>query len=201
MILDLAERMMNRSIAASTPARRQLAQLDDESLAVEVDGTSLRIVFRVHHSHLSIALEPTGSASVTVRARPIDLLRLTRNNALAQLKRTGAQIDGEVRVAEAFGLLFQLGRPELEEELARWIGDIGAHQLGQSWRCLDTWGRRSARSIEASIAEYFQQEADMLATADQIESFNRGVEELRDDIARAEQRLERLLVRVTGASR
>lgn len=192
MILDLAERMLNRNIAASTPAKRQAALLDGKRLAVEVDGMSLRIVCVVDTAQLSLTSDTEQPVDVTVKARPLDLLKLLEPDALSALKRTGAEIRGELNVAEGFGELLRLARPDLEEELARWISEIPAHEIGESLRGIDAWGRRSSASIEASVAEYLHDEARLLPTAEDVAAFVHAVDDLRDDVARAEQRLARL---------
>jgi ubiquinone biosynthesis protein UbiJ len=200
MLLELAERMLNRNIASSTPARRLAELLDDKSLAVDVDGASLRVVCSIRAAQLELALDAEREADVTIKARPLDLLTLAGADGLSGLKRTGAEIRGELQVAEAFGELLRFARPDLEEELARWIGDMPAHQLAQTLCSIDAWSRRSATSVETSLAEYLHDEARVLPTTADVDQFNRDVEDLRDDVARAELRLGRLQAKLAEAT-
>src|SRR5436190_92505 len=121
------ERALNREIAESSAALDLLAELDGESLGVDVRGLGLHCVLRA--SRERIAVERSSVASATLTASPFDLLRLARASDLATLRGTGATITGSPEVAERFAKLLKLARPDLEEHAARWIGDVRTHLL------------------------------------------------------------------------
>ncbi|SRR5436190_9110318 len=184
------ERALNREIAESSAALDLLAELDGESLGVDVRGLGLHCVLRA--SRERIAVEPRSVASATLTASPFDLLRLVRASDLATLRGTGATITGSPEVAERFAKLLKLARPDLEEHAARWIGDVPAHALGEAARDAGAWLERAARTLRADAAEFLQEESRALPAALEAQAFYADVDKLRDDVERAAARLARL---------
>ena len=86
-------------------------------------------------------------------------------------------------------------RWDIEEDLSRVFGDIAAHRVVETGRKLDNWGRQGAENIARSFAEYWTEERPLIACRAEVAQFARDVDALRDDLARVEKRVERLLAR------
>ena len=106
---------------------------------------------------------------------------------------TRAELNGEIHVAEEFGELLRLARPDLEEELSHWIGDIAAHEIGRAARGIARWSLRAGHAVETDVAEYLQEESRALPAPIQARRFYSDVDRLRDDVDRAAQRVDRLV--------
>ena len=108
------------------------------------------------------------------------------------------QIRGDAEIADLYRKLIILARPDPEEELSRWIGDIPARRLSQfAARVLEA-ARHARRTAGENIAEYLQEEGRDLVNKTELEEFLRGVDELRETADRIEARLGRLERRVKG---
>ena len=108
------------------------------------------------------------------------------------VKRTRAELRGDLHTAEQFALLLRLARPDLEGELARWIGDVPAHAVGEAARGVRTWLGQAVAALRMNTAEYLQEESRALPAALEAQAFYGDVERLRDDVERAAARVERL---------
>jgi ubiquinone biosynthesis protein UbiJ len=192
----LLERALNREIAASTAAADVLAELDGQSFAVEVRGFGVRGTLRAEGERVAVVAGLVGAgdarASATLRATPLDLLRLARSADVASLKGTSAELAGSPEVAERFAALLKLARPDLEDALARWIGDVPAHALARAARDARGWLVRAATAFRMNTAEFLQEESRALPAALEAQAFYADVERLRDDVERAAARLARL---------
>ena len=93
-----------------------------------------------------------------------------------------------------------LARPDPEEELSRWIGDLPARRLSQFAAAALAAARRVRRTAGENIAEYLQEEGRDLVNKTELEEFLRGVDHARDTADRIEARLLRLEKRVKGAA-
>ena len=196
-LATLLERALNREIAESTAATDLLAELDGESLGVDVRGLGVRCVLRASGDRVAVEAASAGGArasgaSATLSASPFDLLRLARAADVSTLRGTGAEITGSPEVAERFAKLLKLARPDLEEHAARWIGDVAAHALGEAARGASAWLERAARALRADAAEFLQEESRALPAALEAQAFYADVEKLRDDVERAAARLARI---------
>ena len=95
-------------------------------------------------------------------------------------------------LAQRFQGLLQLAQPDFEEELARVIGDVAAHQVANVARGFLDWGRKAADSFSQNVAEYLQEEGRDVPTRVELEEFLESVDHLRSDADRLEARLSRL---------
>jgi ubiquinone biosynthesis protein UbiJ len=200
----MLERALNREIADSTPARDLVADLNGESFAIDVRGLGVSCVLRATEGRVTVEPRwqtaaqsrsrdtPEVQVSATLSATPIDLLRLARSADLSTLRGTGAEIFGSPEVAERFAKLLKLARPDVEEHVARWLGDVPAHALGEAARGVGAWLERAARALRADTAEFLQEESRALPAALEAQAFYADVERLRDDVERAAARLARL---------
>jgi ubiquinone biosynthesis protein UbiJ len=129
------------------------------------------------------------AASATLRATPLDLLRLARSADVSSLKGTSAEIAGSPEIAERFAALLKLARPDLEDALARWVGDVPAHALARAAQDAGGWLLRAASALRLNTAEFLQEESRVLPAALEAQAFYADVERLRDDVERAAARL------------
>jgi len=191
----LFEDALNREIRASTAAADVLAELDGRSFAIEVLGTGIRCVLRADSGRVAVEpslLDSSCEVSATLRATPLDLVRLVRAGDVAGLKGTNAQLAGSPEIAERFAALLRFARPDLEEHVAGWIGDVPAHALARAARDAAGWLHRAADALRMNTAEFLQEESRALPGALEAQAFYADVERLRDDVERAAARLTRL---------
>jgi ubiquinone biosynthesis protein UbiJ len=189
--LAFLERVLNRLVAESTAAANLLEELQGSSFAIRVDGLGAVVVLHAEAERLRIGTDAAG-ATATLRATPIDLVRLMNADGVSGVKSTRAQISGDLGVAERFADLLRLARPDLEGELARFVGDMPAHALGGFALGVTGWFKRAAQALQMNTAEFLQEESRALPAALEAQAFYRDVERLRDDVERAAARLARL---------
>jgi ubiquinone biosynthesis protein UbiJ len=189
--LKLIEAELNRCIGESTAARELLARLQGTSFAVHVEGFGLTAVLHAEPEHLRLDAD-ASAATVTLRATPLDLLRLLRADGVSGVKRTRADLSGDLDVAERYARMLKLARPDLEGEAAKWLGDVPAHALGVAMRGGLAWLERAGAALRMNTAEYLQEESRALPAPLEAQAFYSEVERLRDDVERAAARLKRL---------
>ena len=116
-----------------------------------------------------------------------DISQLTR---LIQEKKLN--LDGELRIAQQVSALFQELDIDWEEHFAGHTNDVLAHELfvagNRVHNTMLTLTQKLSRSFGNAIVEEKQLAAHRLA----VMHFNDEVSELRDDVARAEVRLQKL---------
>jgi ubiquinone biosynthesis protein UbiJ len=186
--LNFIEAELNRCVGESTAARELLARLDGTSFAVHVEGLGLTRVLHAEGERLRLDSD-AGVATATLRATPLDLLRLLRADGVSGVKRTRAELSGDLDVAERYARLLKLARPDLEEEAAKWLGDVPAHALGEAVRGFGVWLERAGAALRLNTAEYLQEESRAMPAPLEAQAFYADVERLRDDVERAAARL------------
>jgi ubiquinone biosynthesis protein UbiJ len=184
--------LLNRQIHSRAAARALCAELAGKTIAIRLRDTALSAYLQVDSGGISLTGEYAGEPDVVIAGTLLSLLRLSRPTG-EQLIRDGAiELVGDAHVAEQFQKLLLFARPDPEEELSRFVGDVAAHGLGEMARGVGAWGRDAAATLRQNVSEYLQEESRAVPSRYEANRFRTRVETLRDDVARAEARLRRL---------
>jgi len=176
-------------------------RLHGTSLQIDVEGIT-RIRASMHQGRLALLQgDDSGTAAdATISGSLPALLQLFRGGANRGPGKPAAQIRGDAEIANRYRELFMLARPDPEEELSRWIGDLPARHVSRFAERAMAFGRRIRVTAGENIAEYLQEEGRDLVSKPEVEEFLRGVDELRETADRIEARLARLEARTRGAA-
>ena len=128
-----------------------------------------------------------------LRGTPYTMARLGLSKKSGELLFSGAvEIDGDAELGQRFKALLDSIDIDWEEQLSRITGDVIAHQIGVAWRDLQAWRRQATETLSKDAVEYFQEESRDLPTPTEVEAFLAGIDTLRSDVDRLEQRVARL---------
>jgi len=197
--LASAEALLNRSIDSSAQAAAMVRRLQGTSLQIDIEGMT-RIRASAHHGRLALAAGDDSAADATISGSLPALLQLFKGGANRGSATPAAQIRGDAEIANRYRELFVLARPDPEEELSRWIGDLPARRVSLFAQRALNLVQRARRTAGENIAEYLQEEGRDLVNRTELDEFLRGVDELRETADRIDARLGRLERRLQGAA-
>lgn len=188
------EALVNRRIAEAPRARAAARRLEGASVRLEVTGwPPLRAVIVGERLTLALAHE---DADVRIRtAAGVLIERLLRGGATTAAGGAAdarVHIEGDAEVAARYRELLKLARPDLEEELARLVGDLPARTVGRLLRTVGAWAARGRRTAGENLAEYLTEERRVLVSRGELEEFLLEVDRVREAADRIEARLARL---------
>jgi ubiquinone biosynthesis protein UbiJ len=192
LLFKRLEGELNRRIDASETASALLGELTGRSFAIRVPGAPFTLYLVATPGRLGLDSSLEGTADASVEGSVIAMGRLAMGDGAAAIREGMVRFGGDAEVAEQFQLLLQAARPDLEDELSRFTGDIAAHHIGEGLRSLREFGSRFAGSMGRNLGEYLQEETRELVNSIEVEEFCEDVDRLRDDLARLEARLARL---------
>lgn len=157
--------------------------------SVRIQGGPLTLGLRIDEHGMLVASDVAGEADVTLTLpadAPLRLL-LDRQSLFA-----GIRLAGAADIAEALAFVFRNLHWDVEEDLARVVGDIPARRLSLAGGRLGRDILEGGKRLASNIAEFASEEAGLLVPAREVVSFGSEVDRLRDDLARLEKRLQRL---------
>jgi ubiquinone biosynthesis accessory factor UbiJ len=189
--LASAEAVLNRNIAASTRAAALAKRLEGTCLQVDVDGIT-RVRTTCLGGRAALLTGDDSPADAVISGSAPALMQMFKAGTPSAQTRTSVQIRGDAEIANLYRDLFAAARPDLEEELSRWVGDMPARHLSLLAKSVRTWARRARRTAGENIAEYLQEEGRDLVTKTEMEEFLRGVDGVRESLDRIEARLLRI---------
>jgi ubiquinone biosynthesis protein UbiJ len=190
--LGVVERILNAQLAQSTPARRQVAALAGRRLGIALVGPEIELVLTAETGRLRLERESAAATDASVAATPVALFEALRAGKAGLIGRSEIAIAGDAQVLESFSEVLIHLRPDVEELLATYVGDIVAHEAARVAVAARDWARRALDALAMNSGEYLQEESRALPARHEIEAFLRDVDTLRDDVERAAARLNRL---------
>lgn len=101
-------------------------------------------------------------------------------------------IEGNADLAGTVQHLFRHLRWDIAEDLSKIFGDVLAQRMVTEGRRFAAWNRETAEKLAQNFAEYWIEEQPLLARPSEVRQFLADTDQLRDDLARLEKRIETL---------
>ena len=176
--------VLNRMLARESWARDRLAPFAGRTARFEAPPFAL-----------ALKVAEGGEFADAERADPVvtvglDLAALPLALGDPQAALRNVSLKGDAEFAQALAFVLQNLRPEPEEELSRFIGDVAAQRIVGLLRLSASHWRQLAERMLDSSAHYLVTENPMLVGRAEVDEFNAAVSRLRDDVARLEKRVE-----------
>jgi ubiquinone biosynthesis protein UbiJ len=191
-LLRPVARLLNKSIAESTPARELCASLDGTVAAIRVRGTSLVAYFLIHADSVELTPDTNQEPDLAISGSLLTLARVASGGNMQAVRDGSLELIGDAEQAGELQRLLRYARPDFEEELATIIGDSAAHALGNLARGAGRWARDARSTMSSNVREYLQEESRDVPTRYEVERFSERVGTLRDDVERAAARIAQL---------
>ncbi len=203
---DLFERVRDSLLAAAEIGANRLLTYDEAALAgcrelegscIAIDVSDLDFQVYCHPGSWGLRLSarpPAREADAVISGRLLSLVNLaSREDKISTSIQEQVSFRGNAGLAQRLQQIITALDIDWEEALADRIGDVAAFQLNSRARNFAAWLRHSADSVLQTTSEYLREEARLSPAEPEFEDFRAGVSALKNDVARAEQRLQRLL--------
>ena len=194
LALGYLEIAANRYLRLDDRTLESLAALSGKTLALEVVGVVPLLYVDVTDNGVQFRTSAEGAPDVLVRGTPGNLLRMTRGTeASGQIFAGEVIIEGDTRLVQRIKAILDNVDVDWEEELSSLVGDIMAHQAGNLARAALRWWDGAGEIVRKDVTEYLVEEKRVVARREHLERFSGAVDGLRDDTARLQKRIERLM--------
>lgn len=194
LLLAQLEALAQKVLEYSPATRLQLNKLAGQVAHIHLSAPKLDVFVQLEtdslrltqHCELPVAVHIEGSAPALVR----QMLQPGQFRAGA-----GVSVEGDIALAQTLSQIARQLDFDWEELLAQHMGDIAAHQIGQTLR----WGANFlgafARKALHDGRRFLVSEQPMLVEKPMFNRFSDDVHQLRQDYDRLEARVARLAQR------
>lgn len=179
---------LNHLLQAEPWARERLRP--HAGVQVVIVGGPLQLNLSIDEHGLLVAGEPSGiipGVTVSLAADTPARLLVDRSSLFSSVK-----IAGAVDIAESLAFVFRHLRWDAEADLANLVGDVPARRLALLAGRLGHQVQESTKRLIDNVTEYAVEDSSLLAAKRDVVSFGTAVDQLRDDLARLEKRIDRL---------
>ena len=194
-LLTAAEIGSNRLLALDPGTLQGCAELQGHCIAIDI--TDLDIQLYCHPGNWGLRLSrkpPAREVDATISGRLMALANLAaETDKLSTSIRERVSFNGNVALAQKAQALLAGLDIDWEEALAQKSGDVLAFQIHQRARKFGQWLQARAESVLQTSSEYLREEARLSPTQVEFDQFQSRLTTLKNDVARSEARLQRLL--------
>lgn len=179
---------LNHLLTQETWPRQRLLPFIGQSATIE--GSPLRVTITVDQNGLFTVAAPEATPDVTISFASDATFKFLSDPGSAF---AAARLTGAANFAEALAFVFRNLRWDYEGDLSSVIGDIPATRLTRFLSAGVDQTRSAIRRLGANLSEYATEDSRLLASNRDITQFCAAVDLLRDDLARFEKRVAKLI--------
>lgn len=155
---------------------------------ISIIGLPLAITLAIDEHGLFSSSQTSDHPDVTLTL-PVDALG--RGLLSPEQLASSIKISGSVDLAETLGFIFRNLRWDIESDLANFIGDIPAHRISRIGANLYSQTTEGIQRLGLNLIEFAHGNSSLLVADSELTQFGHNVDQLRDDLARLEQRIRR----------
>ncbi|EDP46802.1 putative protein of unknown function [Rickettsiella grylli] len=187
--MSIQEAFLNCYLNLDPESKEQLRQLSGK--VIKIEWGPLTYYWQFKSDSISLSKIYNGPADLVLRGSTFDFLRLifSKNKALIDIP---LQVSGDMAFGMQFRAFFLNLEMDWEEQLAKILGDTAAYPVIQLLKAIRRWARESVKNLSENLTNYLQTEIKGLISTEELQVFFSDIDELRDDCARLEARIQRL---------
>ena len=186
------ELSLNRYLTLDPDNRQRLQPLKNATVELALTGTGLTFYLHGQTDGLTVHSQFDETPDATLRGSIAGFLAMGLSPELNPVFSTGAvSIEGDSHIARQFQRLITDAEIDWSGLLATLTGDLVAEAGEQTLRSATIYARHTRDDLLQNFSEYLRYERHWLPLRPTVESWLRGVDTLRDDLARFEQQLDR----------
>jgi len=186
----LALRVLNALLQREDWARRRLAAHAGKVVRLSAGGP-----WRLQAAISSEGLLQVSDAAIVPdvvvslpEGRWRELPELWRRGGMAEVS-SAARIEGDAGLAQAVSDLAANLRWDVEDDLARVMGDMAALRLTGGLRALGVGARQAAERARDNVAEYLGEESGLAVRRPEFDAWQDGIEALRGRLDALDRRV------------
>ncbi len=194
-LLAAMETGLNQLLAMDPETFQRLARFKGRIIAFDISDINQNLYFFPDEQRIEIVSHYEGEPDTIISG---SLLAFSKMALAEEQEKTRSVFNGDIRISgdmalgQNFQALFQQLDIDWEEHLSHITGDVIAHSLGNVARDVFGFGKKMLNSLGMDVSEYLQYETRDIASGPEIQHFNQQVDTIRNDVDRAEARLQRL---------
>lgn len=192
LLLGPMQAAIRRALEFDPDTRARIAALDGRTVEVTLAGIEQTVYVGIEGERVLLYGTQEVQPDLRLRGTPIAFARYVMAPDRVEIADSGIKIEGDVGLAQRFvGVLREIDI-EWEEWASRYVGDVVAYRAGRFAESLRDWVSTSGRQVRQDVTEYLQEEARLLARRERVERLMDDIDEIRSDVERLAQRIQRL---------
>lgn len=196
LLLTLLQNSINRYLRLDHNVRRELESLSGRIVRLKITGIGITIYFKIEKGEIHLVDEHNGPIDASLTGSPLALLRTwvktsKGNSSLSD----DIVITGDPHLIQTLNAILQGCDIDWEKQLSQFTGEGFAQKISEFFGGLRACFAQTTECISEQMTECLHEKRDFLPQRESVETFCKDVDFLRDDVERAEARLNEIIKR------
>ena len=193
MALSAMEFAINQYLKLDPDTIKNIAELDGKTIKIELTDWNYTFYTVANTSGIQLLASHAGEADATIKGQLRGLIATGISGAnTSDLFQHKIEISGDTEIGENMRDILRHIDIDWEEHLSKIVGDSAAHGLMYYAKQTMNFGKDVFCKLTDNISSFVHHEAKCFPTKSEIEKLYRDIGTLRDDVDRAEARIQRL---------
>lgn len=188
----ILENALNRALALDPAGQQALMAALTGPIQFNITGP-LALTYTLNRAgdRIRVGSQPADQPALEITGKPMAFAALATGDD--RVLATGRlEVTGDTALAHQFQRALSQLDPDWEAAMARHLGDVPAHFLGQRIRGAIRWSRQAFQSLNANIEEYVHEESRSLPGRRELEATFEDIDQISLRAERLEARLNLL---------
>jgi len=188
----IVETGLNQALALDPAGRQKLLTALERpvQLTITIPGTLFCSLSR-NGERIRVSSQPGTEAALTLAGKPLAFVALATGDDRV-FGDGRLQISGDPARAQQLQQALKQLNPDWEAAMARHMGDVPAHFLGQRIRHALSWSRQAFDTMNANIEEYVHEESRALPGRHELDATFQDINDISLRVKQLEARLQQL---------
>ncbi len=195
LLLPPIESLINRAIQSDPDALRKISALKNQVIKINCADWNISIFILPNESGLQFESKYDGKINTEIAGTLNHFFKLVLNGADQKaLFQYPVEINGNTHTIEVLRDIFKNLDCDLEEQVSKILGDIAAHKLFFHVNKTLHTTKNMSQKLKSNLKEFIYFESKSFPTKKQVENLYTDIAILRNDVERAEIRIDNLLL-------
>lgn len=191
-VTAVVEGALNRALELDPAGRKALMSALTGPVQFTLTAPlELTVTLQKAGERVQVGSQPTDNPALVLSGRPMAFAALAMGDDQV-FSQGRLQVTGDTALAHQFQRALNQLEPDWEAAMARHIGDVPAHFIGQRLRGAVKWSRHAFASLNANIEEYIHEESRSLPGRRELEATFEDIDELSLRTERLAARIDQL---------
>jgi ubiquinone biosynthesis accessory factor UbiJ len=174
------ETALNHALSLDADISTKMGCLEDKTLKVIISPLDVYFFMHIKDGKFHLKEAISYLPDTTIHSTPLGLIRLSLLPAskARSLFNDSIRLTGDVETGQQVKQLFDSLEIDWEGHLARFTGDVIAHQIGSMFRSTKAFTAHFHDSMRKNTTEYVQEELRILPTALELKNFYEDIDAL-----------------------
>ena len=178
--------IVNHLLSQNDWMQSDLINHKNKIVVIEISG--FKIIFKVKGNGQLEVIDDSKGCDCTIKLTINDFISQLVNNNNGKIS-----IEGDLELANKISQVLKKIEWDLEEDLAKYIGDIAAIQTTKVLKKIKNTSKKNIKTLVGSLIEYWQEENMILAKVRDVEIFNKKIDTIVEDTERAEAKINNII--------